>query len=139
MLIGMPALVETADFVVERDDTRRIVFVRRVFVRRTDSRFAQHEIAAVFAPVEAACAAFDGTWALLLDVRRAPARLEEGFDRALSVHFEPLMARFRRRAVVVRSAAGLLQVHRVSTHVVSQDRDTAVFKDDVAAEAFLVG
>lgn len=131
----MPVVVDTAHFLLERDPA-----LRRVLLRRTDSKFPLQDIDAVFAPVEAAVVDVAGDWDVLVDLRRAPARVEAGFEAAMSAHMEPLLARFRRRALLVRSAVGVLQVSRVSGHMSAQDKDTAVFRDDeAAAVAFLAG
>jgi hypothetical protein len=130
----MIVVVDTAHFHAERDERRRLIVLRR-----SDSRFAIADMGEVFAPVEAALADVDG-WQLLLDMRRAPARPEEGFEDAMQTHMGPLMARFARRAVLVRSAVGVLQVSRVSKKLGGSDDDIAVFRDDEAgALAWLTG
>lgn len=122
----MSVLVDNEHFHIERDER-----LRRVTLRRTDSKFALADVDAVFAPVAAALAGVDGD-DLLLDMRRAPPRPEDGFEAAMNKHLAPLMVRFRRRAVLVRSAVGVLQVSRVSKRMGSTDDDTAVFQGDEA-------
>lgn len=129
----MSVLVDNAHFHIERDAARRLMRVRR-----TDSKFALADVDAVFAPVVAALADVDATWSLLLDMRRAPPRVEDGFEAAINRQLAPLMTRFRRRAILVRSAVGVLQVNRVSKMNGGGDDDTAIFRDDEpAAEAWL--
>ena len=128
----MTIVVDTPDFLIERDDARRLIRLRR-----TESKFSLDKVDAIFAPVVAALAEFDG-WSLLLDMRRAPPRTDDAFEAAINVHLNPILVRFRRRAVLVRSAVGVLQVNRVSKKMGATDDDTAVFRDDeAAAEAFL--
>jgi hypothetical protein len=54
-----------------------------------------------------------GACVLLLDVRAAPPRNDESFEGAIAVYGKKMFAHVRRHAVLVRTAAGRLQVARI--------------------------
>ncbi|HJL16967.1 MAG TPA: hypothetical protein RMH99_14980 [Sandaracinaceae bacterium LLY-WYZ-13_1] len=71
---------------------------------------------------------------LLTDLRAAPGRNDPGFERVLAPIRERIYAAFERRAVVVRSAIGRLQVQR---HAEQDGIDMRVFLDPDEARRWL--
>lgn len=71
---------------------------------------------------------------LLVDLRSGPSRNDAEFERRFSVHRKRMQKGFRSVAIVVRSAAGKLQVQRLA----SEDGiDAEAFTDVGAAIAWL--
>jgi hypothetical protein len=73
--------------------------------------------------------------ALLLDVREAPLRSDDAFEKAMRPVIERLVEGFKVRATLVRTAIGKLQLSRTA-----RERNTSatVFDDDRAAVAHLI-
>lgn len=70
-------------------------------------------------------------WGLVLDVREAPGRNENDFERGVEPVRRAALAYFRTMVVLVRSAAGELQVRRMGqndnrTTTVTHDYDEAI-------------
>ena len=85
-----------------------------VQVTRTDRGFASaEEIERAHTEMEAVLDALERERrSILVDLRRAPSRNDPEFEQAMVAHRQRMFARFRRRAVLVRSAVGGLQVRR---------------------------
>jgi len=75
------------------------------------------------------------TYALLLDVRRAPPRNDDEYEAAIAGYMDRLIRHFRRCALLVRTAAGRLQVMRLEKH--ARRPAAAVFLDEGEALAHL--
>ncbi len=75
-----------------------------------------------------------GARRLLLDSRLAPLRTDPEFEEASRTHFQPLLDRFDRVAVLVATATGKLQIRRIQR----EDRiSLQMFDDEAKALAFL--
>jgi hypothetical protein len=74
--------------------------------------------------------------AILVDVRAGPANNDPAFENAMNVQMVALVAQFRAYAVVVKSAAGVLQVNRL-VRSVRESAEDHVFRDEDHAIAFL--
>jgi hypothetical protein len=72
---------------------------------------------------------------LLLDLRRAPPRNDDGFESIINGGIGPFVGRFGRHAVLVRTMVGKLQVKRLA--VARGHEDANVFDDEAAALAYL--
>jgi hypothetical protein len=72
---------------------------------------------------------------LLLDVRDAPPRNDDEFEREIGRALEAFLPRFVAHATLVKSAAGLLQVRRIEKARGPSQRP--VFEDEWAAIAYL--
>ena len=75
-----------------------------------------------------------GKLALLLDVRDAPPRNDEGFEAEVQNALRALAERFPRRATLVRTAVGRLQTQRIARE---GDRSVETFSDEAQALAYL--
>ncbi len=73
---------------------------------------------------------------LLLDMRRAPPRNDDGFEARTTAALDTLLGRFSRHATLVRTAIGKLQTRRIASQV---GRQAHVFDDEREALAYLVG
>lgn len=71
---------------------------------------------------------------LLSDVRLAPGRNDEAFEGAVATRRSELFGGFRKRAVLVRTVVGKLQVQRLNRASVTA---AEVFDDEAAAIAYL--
>jgi hypothetical protein len=71
---------------------------------------------------------------LLVDTRQAPSRNDTAFERAFAPHRTRMLAGFERRAVLVRSVVGKLQVQR---HAREDEVDSHAFTDEAEALAWL--
>jgi len=74
-------------------------------------------------------------WAMLIDLRAAPGRNDANFETTIAKWQMSLFRRFDRTAVVVRTAAGRLQILRVA----SGPNASAVFLDEGQAIRHLTG
>ena len=91
---------------------------------------------ALFQEVSDALIPFDTKrWAMLIDVRAAPSRNDPEFETAVSKWQMGLFRRFDRTAVVVRTAAGRLQIKRMTER---SGRVAAIFLDESLALAHLL-
>jgi hypothetical protein len=70
----------------------------------------------------------------LMDIREAPMNASEGFDQVARDVGPQLTGRFRRAAVLVRTAVGKLQMNRIRRE---RQTDLVVFDDESAAMAYL--
>ena len=72
--------------------------------------------------------------ALLSDLRLAPGRNDEAFEGTVSTFRQELFGGFRKRAALVRTMAGKLQVRRLNGN---PETAADVFDDEATALAFL--
>jgi len=73
--------------------------------------------------------------ALLLDVREAPPRNDDEFEREIARTLGAFLTRFVAHATLVKSATGLLQARRIEKARGASQRP--VFDDEAAAIAYL--
>jgi hypothetical protein len=73
--------------------------------------------------------------ALLSDIRLAPGRNDEAFESAVALRRNELFGGFRRRATLVRTLVGKLQMQRLNR---SSILSTEVFDDEAAAITYLL-
>ncbi len=76
-----------------------------------------------------------GELRLLIDVREAPARNDDPFEAEITRALRAIMPRFAARAVLVKSAVGLLQANRLAR--ARGDGELAVFGDEAEALEYL--
>lgn len=93
------------------------------------------QIDALFAEIDRATAGLPRGWRLLLDARDAPARNDPEFEEAFARARRPILARFSRVAVLVKSAIGKLQVARYARE--DSASQLHVFNDEAEARAYL--
>ena len=74
------------------------------------------------------------THVVLVDLRAARGSNTPGFEEAMARGRKRLLGGFRKTAVLVRTAAGALQVQR---HAREDASNTQVFQDEVSALAYL--
>ncbi len=105
-------------------------------VRRTAVPFeSAEEVHASFAELEAALAEYNRKrFSLLVDLRSAPQRNDPEYEKAASHEPASLSKDFVRVAVVVRTAAGKLQVGR---HVRTSGAKMQLFNDEAEALEYL--
>jgi hypothetical protein len=77
------------------------------------------------------------TLTLLVDVRQAPPRNDNPFEAEMSRAIESSASIFKRRAALVKSAVGKLQVKRIAKD--RGDDNFPIFTDETEAIAFLQG
>jgi hypothetical protein len=127
----MRTLYESKHARLEIDDTRGLVR----YTRSSEPFESLTEVEAMFRDLAGANASFDrSSLVLLSDVRAAPGRNDEAFEKAFFAHREALFGGFRRRAVLVRSVVGKLQVQRLSR---TSPMEMQAFDDEATALAFL--
>jgi hypothetical protein len=123
-------LVRNEYFSLSANDDARIMRLLR-----TGTAFASTEaIDQAFLDVARASDTVSPAWGLLLDSRDAPARNDPAFEEQFKRLRRPILARFGRTAVLVKSAAGKLQVARYARE---DNAALAVFDDETEAIAFL--
>lgn len=126
-------LLSTDHAVITLDEESGIVKLVRL-----ETPFAEPEEAARM--TDAAFGAIRGAGGrdarLLVDMRRGPGRNDPDFERTMYPHFARHLPRFARIAVVVRSAAGRLQLQRLMRAVGVTGAD--VFFTEEEARAFLL-
>jgi hypothetical protein len=123
----MPVLFKSPHYTLEQVDISHVLRCVRSEVPFDD------EIALTHAHVDLARAldTIDRErHAMLVDLRRSRANYIPGFEEAMKRARRILLARFHRSAVVVKTAAGMLQVQR---HMREDALDTRVFLDDESA------
>lgn len=76
-----------------------------------------------------------GRYALLSDLRAVMGRNDEAFERATSDLRRELFAPFRKRAAVVRTTAGMLQIKRLGRE--QKTSSTEAFESEDEALAYL--
>jgi hypothetical protein len=108
----------------------RCTHAARDYPRPEDCALAFEKVAAVI----------DGLgrhrYALLVDMRLSPMRNDPAYEQALAQARSRLLHGFRRVAVVVRTAAGLLQAKR---HRRDDASDVEIFHEEAAALEYLRG
>jgi hypothetical protein len=124
-------LLRSQHFIVTVDDVARLV--RRA---RTAAPFESVEqIESAYEALLRALEAIDRPrYAQLIDARMAPPRNDPAFEAAVTRYHDALYSGFRAVAVLVRSAAGRLQVRRMLD---ASGVGAPVFSDEAAALAFL--
>ena len=107
-----------------------------LFAQRTPLRFSRiDEIQACFEEVERKFWHIPrDRYALLVDVRKGPARNDEDFEHAIAQHRGKLLFGFAHNAALVSTPAGRLQVQRYAK---TDARDVLVTHDAVEAFAYL--
>lgn len=131
----MRTVHEGSAFFVQRDDLLQVVVVRR-----RSGRLEVDEVPAAFHAFADVLAGIPrGDWSVMLDMRDAPLRNDEDFERAMGQQLMVLMSGFRRRALLVKTAVGALQVNRAARSVWGNDDDTqpSIFRDEAEAMHFL--
>jgi hypothetical protein len=123
-----------AAFEVQHDEVLQVVVLRR-----SPARLTLPDVGPAFVGVHPVLARLaHGDTAILVDMRAAPLRNEEAYEQAMGEAIEQAVAGFRRKAILVRTAVGALQVSRTTRHV--WDDDTArpeVFRDESEAMHYL--
>jgi hypothetical protein len=127
----MTELLRLPHYVVTVDDDARLV--RRV---RTEERFSSiDELVSTYETLLSALDAIDRPrFAQLIDARLSPPRNDPAFEEVVSRYHDRLYRGFRRVAVLVRSAAGRLQVRRMLD---SSGIEAPVFSDEDEALEYL--
>jgi hypothetical protein len=113
---------------------------RWVEFRRSTVRLRGDEVAAAFAPIVRALEAIDRRkYVLLVDARDGPLNNDPDFETAMLPIMTAINRDFRRRAVIVRTAAGKLQASRADRTIQRNDGliAAAIFDDETEARAFL--
>jgi hypothetical protein len=129
----MSELYRSAHFLVASDEERKIV--RRA---RTDRRFDSiEEVELAYDAVARVCEPFGRRrYALLVDVRLAPARNDPAYEQVITRYYGRLYGGFHRVATLARTEAGRLQIIRVAQRNGSKSR---AFLDEGAALDYLTG
>jgi hypothetical protein len=113
---------------------------RWVEFRRSPVRLRTEEVVAAFTPFVQALERLDRTkYVLLVDVREGPMNNDPDFETAMLPMMTAINRDFRRRAVIVRTAAGKLQANRADRTIQARDglSAAAVFDDEADARSFL--
>lgn len=115
---------------------RRAPDTRLVVVARTPRPFETVDVMErVFSEVNAWLDTLErGSLCLLVDIRRAPGRNDEGFEAAFTPLRTKMESGFLRVAVLVRSAVGNMQVQR---HADQDQLQVQVFMDEGKALRWL--
>ena len=125
-------LLRNRHAVVTLDDELSLVRI----IRTEDPFERDEEIESLFAQViEALPRTKRKNLLLLVDLRRAPARNDPKFEALQTLHRDAVFGGYRRAAVLVRTAAGALQLSRLGREANSP---TSVFNDETKALAFLM-
>lgn len=77
-------------------------------------------------------------YALLVDSRAGPLRNDGDFENMMGEQREAMFGRFRRVAVLLRTATGLLQANRLARQRQSETQP-GIFQDESDAVAWLTG
>lgn len=117
---------------LEIDEGRRVIRYTR-----SSKPFASIDDAlATFRAVGLASRQLDRSrYGLLSDVREAPGRNDPAFEAAVAKHRNDLFVGFAKRATLVRTASGALQVQRINREM--HWPDVHVFHDEAEALAYL--
>jgi hypothetical protein len=128
----MPVLVRSPHVVVTREPGESFIRIARTAepIRSLTEVEAIERVLEDAAPKDARA-----MLGLLMDVREAPLRNDPEFERTIAPRVARLGMGFARRAVLVRTAIGKLQVGRQSRDVTGNT--IATFDDEKAAVAFL--
>jgi hypothetical protein len=120
-------------FDVQRDDVLQVVVLRR-----SATKLTLPEVAQAFDGVHDALASVArGDSGILVDMRNAPLRNEERFEQAMGDALDRVVTGFRRKAILVRTAVGALQVSRATRTVWQEDARPEVFRDESEAMHYL--
>ncbi|RMG95787.1 MAG: hypothetical protein D6705_12845 [Deltaproteobacteria bacterium] len=104
-------------------------------VRRTSVRMETSDIVMAYGPLLRWIAAVRPA-GLLVDLRSAPGRNDDPYERAVAPHRKALLTRAERVAVLVGTPIGALQVQR---HMREDGVDALVGHDEVALRAHALG
>lgn len=126
-------LFSSEHFVVALDEGREILRLTRLEAPFTTPAEAVRATEAAFEVVERARATRPF---LLFDISRAPGRNDPEFERAVAPVLRKGMRGFKRTALVVRSAAGKLQIKRFGREI-GGDGESEVFFTEEEARVFL--
>lgn len=127
----MPILYESKYARLDLDEARHVVrYVRSAepFASIEDATQMFHDI------VEGTARLDRRNLTLLSDVRLAPGRNDDAFESAVTAFRQELFGGFRKRAALVRTMAGKLQVRRLNG---TTETSVDVFDDEASALAFL--
>jgi len=117
---------------LELDEPGRIVR----YTRSSKPFATVDEASAAFRAVGTASAHIDRSrYGLLSDVREAHGRNDPAFEKAIAQHRNDLFAGFAKRATLVRTVAGALQVQRINREMHSPE--VRVFHYEAEAIAYL--
>jgi hypothetical protein len=128
----MTVLYESKHVLLEVDEAQRIVrFTRSAepFVDVADATRAFQDLARVAATLDRS------RYGLLTDVRLAHGRNDPAFEQAIARYRNELFATFARRASLVRTMAGALQIQRLNRE--QHAPDVRIFQDENEAIAYL--
>ncbi len=128
--MGVSVLHQDRWCTLSHDDTFSLVRYERTAepygdFAEMDASYRQIEAALVRAPADSR---------LLIDMRLAPPRNDEGFEARAASAVEGLTRRFTRYATLVRTAVGKLHTLRIGAQV---GREVHVFLDEAEALAYL--
>lgn len=127
----MAVLHESKYARLEVDEARRIVR----YIRSAEPFANVEDATRLFREIVTANAGLDRkNLGLLSDMRLAPGRNDEAFESVVSAFRHELFGGFRRRAALVRTVVGKLQVKRLNG---TTDTTLDVFDDEASALAFL--
>ena len=130
----MRTLLDTPHYALQLDDDRRLV----VF-RRKPQRLTADEIDAAFAPAVSVDTIDRQRWHLLIDSRDGPMNNDEAFEKKMQLVVQKLVTGYRRRAILVKTAVGVLQVSRTSRAVDDPTvAEPGIFRDEPEAIAWLL-
>lgn len=126
----MRVLFETEHVRVEHDPARHLLIIRRTAVRIPDDGGT-----VVLEKLRLALLGVDRSHtSLLVDMRAPTIRNDDTMDRVVSA-FQEIVRGFRKSAVLVRTATGMLQINRTSRE---GNSDARGFSDEQEALAFLL-
>jgi hypothetical protein len=127
----MRTLWENEHALLELDDARGVVR----FTRTSVSFPSLDAVRQTFDAITTAASSIDPSrYGLLIDLRQAVGRNDAGFEQITNDVRQRLTQRFARRATLVRTAAGKLQVQRIARE---SGEEAHVFDDPIAALEFL--
>jgi hypothetical protein len=126
-------ITRTPQMIVTREANGRVVRYRRTGVPIGDAAEFQRAGLALKTAVSLAERSHLG---LLIDVRESPLRNDPKFEEASNVFVHRIGDGYARRAILVRTAVGKLQVQRLQRE---RGNEMRVFDDEVAAIAYLRG
>lgn len=128
----MSQIVPNSFLAVSIDLVRQVVRLTR-----SSERGSIGEVTRAFADAAVALDRIERpSFRLLVDFRAAPGRNDPEFENAMARHRKELMRDFRAVAVLVRTAAGQLQVARIGRQ---DGANVAVFTEETEALAWLEG
>ena len=119
--------------IIAEDAARILVFRRKN--KRIEGKAALEKF---FADVASSTGLPDRSgWRLLLDLREGPSRNDDDYETTFKRYRGTVFAGFERRAALVKTAMGELQVRRLARD--AQDDGQQVFDDETEARAWLLG